>query len=99
MPDADHLEEALLEVARAQRAALDDLVTAMLERRSVRVLADLRNGVGEVTRPGGWLTLIAEIRRPAANIHAYGHLGPVIVVDGERPHSFVCLRPDQVAVA
>lgn len=62
---------------------LVDLIAAMIDRRPVTVLGDMTNGYGELTKPGGWQTLIREIRRPAQNVHAYGHLEPVVIVEGD----------------
>jgi hypothetical protein len=84
---------------------VDRLLTAMLRREYVLVLVDLRNGVGEVTKPQGWRTLITEIRRPALDVNAYGHLDPVVVVedDVDDPRRMrglsISLRPSQVVVA
>lgn len=62
---------------------LHGLVDAMVQRRHVLVVVDMRNGVGEVTKSSGWRTVIREIRRPAENVHAYGHLDPVVVVEDD----------------
>lgn len=83
---------------------LTPLVEAMLDRQHVLVLVDMTNGSGEVTKPKGWRTLIREIRRPALDVNAYGHLDPVVVVeddvnDPERsPGLSICLSPRQVIV-
>lgn len=73
------------------------LLAAMLDRRPVRVVVDRTNPVGEVVQPKGWLTTIAEIRRPADSIRAYGHREAVVVVAND-DGVFLCLRPDQVEV-
>lgn len=80
------------------------LVDAMVHRRPVLVLIDLRNGTGEVAKTKGWRTRIREIRRPAEDVLAYGHLDPVVVVEGD-PNDpdhgrglSICLQPAQVAL-
>lgn len=83
---------------------LHALFAAMIERRNVEVLVDLKNAIGEVTKPKGWRTFIREIRRPAENVHAYGHLEVVVVVEDDAddpkrsPGLSIALRPDQVGI-
>lgn len=87
-----------------QNDSVHVLMDAMLTRKHVLVMTDLKNGVGEVTKPKGWRTLIREIRRPAVDINAYGHLRPVVVVedDVDDPHRraalSISLTPEQVVV-
>lgn len=84
---------------------MTSLFAAMLEHRPVIVTTDRTNSDGEVIKAAGWRTLIREIRRPAEIVHAYGHLDPIIIVEGDAedpqygPGLSILLQPSDVLVA
>ena len=83
---------------------LHALTDAMVSRSAVLVLTELRNGAGEITKEPGWRSKIREIRRPAEHEAAYGHLEPVVVIEGDPddpdhgPGLSICLQVSQVTV-
>lgn len=74
------------------------LLDTMLRRDLVRVVVDMKNGIGEVTKPAGWWGHITEIRRPGTDVNTYGHLNPVVVVTDPSKCDFThyVLSPEMV---
>lgn len=82
----------------SDRENIHGLLDVMLNHELVMVTVDIKNLVGEVTKPKGWWGHVTEIRRPASDINAYGHLDPVVVVVDPNPSDsiFYLLSPDMV---